>query len=320
MDAQLDPAVADALKKLPLFADTQGKSDALRGVLRAIYEARAHIEPPFVTSVSDEGVTGADGVLRTRVYRPSTGKSPTIVYFHGGGWVAGDLQTHDRVARFLALETDSVVVSVDYRRPPEARFPAAFDDALAVVRYVLAQIDDYGRDQRAVAVAGDSAGGNLAAASAIACRAEGIALAGQLLIYPIADLAGLYADAHENDRYPSRAENAENFFLTLQVMQWFARLYLTDADSAIDWRASPMRAKALNGLAPAVVCTAQFDPLRDEGEAYARALARAGVETKVHHGAGLIHGYFGMAAAVPAAQSEAQRVCADFKSILHRAR
>jgi acetyl esterase len=167
-------------------------------------------------------------------------------------------------------------------------------------------------------VAGDSAGGNLAAAVAIGCRDAGIHLAAQLLVYPITDALGNYADAKENARFPSRAENAEGYFLSRAVMEWFAGHYLADAKHGADWRVSPLRAKSLAGLAPAVVCTAWFDPLRDEGKAYADALAAAGVATKYHQGAGLIHGYFGLGDASETARREAQRARADLKTLLAR--
>jgi acetyl esterase len=167
-------------------------------------------------------------------------------------------------------------------------------------------------------VAGDSAGGNLAATVAIACRDAGITLAAQLLVYPVTDVAGNFADAKENARFPSREENAEGYFLSRAVMQWFAGHYLGDATHGTDWRVSPLRAKSLAGLAPAIVCTAWFDPLRDEGKAYADALAAAGVATKYHPGAGLIHGYFGLGDASETARREAQRARADFKARLER--
>jgi acetyl esterase len=241
-----------------------------------------------------------------------------VVFFHGGGWVAGDLETHDRQARLLAIETGAVVVSVDYRRPPETRFPGAFEDGFAAARGVIARIAEFGGDSTRVGVAGDSAGGNLAAATAIACRDAGIDLAAQLLVYPVTDVAGGFADAKENARFPSRAENAEGYFLTSATMQWFAGHYLGDLGEGADWRVSPLRAKGHAGLAPATVCTAWFDPLRDEGKAYADALRAAGVTTKYHHGAGLIHGYFGLGEASQVARLEAQRARADFKAMLHR--
>jgi acetyl esterase len=318
MHAPLDPALAEVLRVLPVLDVASATPASVRDELRALAASRADIPLPEVSSISNKIIRGAAGNLSARVYRTTTAIAPTVIFFHGGGWVAGDLETHDRQARTLAIETGAVIVSVDYRRPPETRFPGAFEDAFAAVRHVVAQIGDYGGDLRRVGVAGDSAGGNLAAATAIACRDSGIALAGQLLVYPATDLAGLYSDDNENGRYPSRTENAEGYFLSLDIMQWFARNYLAGVTSARDWRASPVRATSLAGVASAVVCTAFFDPLRDEGEAYADALAAAGVETQRHSGPGLIHGYFGIGTASAAAKAEAERVRADFQMLLQR--
>jgi acetyl esterase len=319
MTTPLDPIIADIIPKLPLRDPDTMTPQSARDALRALAAARAAVPPPPVESVSDIEVKGAAGPLAARVYRISDAKSPTVVFFHGGGWVAGDLETHDRQARLLAIETGAVVVSVDYRRPPEIRFPGAFEDAFAATRDVIARIAEFGGDTARVGVAGDSAGGNLAAAVAIACRNAGIDLAAQLLVYPVIDVAGNFADAKENARFPSRAENADGYFLTRSAMQWFAGHYLGDPKQGTDWRVSPLRATNLAGLAPAVVCTAWFDPLRDEGKAYADALRAAGVATTYHHGAGFIHGYFGLGEASQMARLEAQRVRADFKALLDRA-
>ena len=318
MTTPLDPAVARIIPLLPLRDPDTMTPQSARDQLRALAASRAAVPLPRVASTQDAQVRGAAGPLAARVYRVSNENSPTVVFFHGGGWVAGDLETHDRQARLLAIETGAVVVSVDYRRPPETRFPGAFEDGFAAVRDVIARIAEFGGDSARVGVAGDSAGGNLAATVAIACRDAGIGLAAQLLVYPITDALGNYADAKENARFPSRAENAEGYFLSRAVMEWFAGHYLADAKHGADWRVSPLRAKSLAGLAPAVVCTAWFDPLRDEGKAYAEALAAAGVATKYHHGAGLIHGYFGLGDASEAARREAQRARADFKALLER--
>jgi acetyl esterase len=318
MTTPLDPVVAAIIPLLPLRDPTTMTPRSARDALRALAAARAAIRPPPVASATDTQVKGAAGPLAARVYRLSREKSPTAVFFHGGGWVAGDLETHDRQARLLAIETGAVVVSVDYRRPPETRFPGAFEDGFAAVRDVIERIAEFGGDSSRVAVAGDSAGGNLAAAVAIACRDAGIKLAAQLLVYPVTDVAGNYADTRENAHFPSRAENAEGYFLSRAVMEWFAGHYLGDTKQGADWRVSPLRAKSLAGLAPAVVCTAWFDPLRDEGNAYADALAAAGVPTRYHHGAGLIHGYFGLGDASETAKAEAQRARADFKALLER--
>jgi acetyl esterase len=289
-----------------------------RESLRSLAAARAATPPPPVDDVQNIEVKGGAGPLAGRVYRVGSTPSPTVVFFHGGGWVAGDLDTHDRQARFLAIETGAVVISVDYRRPPETRFPGAFEDAFAAARDVFDRIAEFGGDVKRLGVAGDSAGGNLAAVTAIACRDAGIGLAGQFLVYPATDAVGNYADTTENARFPSRTENAEGYFLSRAVMEWFAGHYLADPGHAQDWRVSPLRAKSLAGVAPAVVTTAWFDPLRDEGAAYARALEAAGVPVRHHKGAGLIHGYFSMGEASETARLEAQRARADFKALLAR--
>jgi len=316
MTTPLDPVIEKILPLLPLRDPGTMTPQSAREALSALAAARAAVPPPTVMSVENIGVRGATGGLAARVYRVASSKAPTAVFFHGGGWVAGDLETHDRQARLLAIETGAVVISVDYRRPPEVRFPGAFEDAFSAVRDVVGRIADFGGDDAHVGVAGDSAGGNLAAAVAIACRDAGIKLSAQLLVYPATDLFGNYADANENARFPSRTDNAEGYFLSRAVMEWFAGHYLADAAAGADWRASPLRAKSLAGLAPAVICTAWFDPLRDEGKAYASALQGAGVETKQHHGEGLIHGYFSLGDAAETARTEAQRARADFKALL----
>jgi acetyl esterase len=318
MSTPLDPVIAQIIPMLPLRDPATMTPQSARDALRALAAARAAVPPPPVANVKDITVKGAAGPLAARVYRNGQDKSPTVVFFHGGGWVAGDLETHDRQARLLVIETGAVVVSVDYRRPPETRFPGAFEDAFASVRDIVKRIDEFGGDIKRVGVAGDSAGGNLAATAAIACRDEGIKLAGQLLAYPVTDVAGNYADAKENARFPSRTENAEGYFLSRAVMEWFAGHYLADTNHGADWRVSPLRTQSLTGVAPAIVTTAWFDPLRDEGKAYADALAAAGVATKYHHGAGLIHGYFGLGEASETAKKEAQRARADFKTLLER--
>jgi acetyl esterase len=318
MTTPLDPVIAQIIPLLPLRDPETMTPQSARDALRALAAARAAVPPPPVMSATDAKVKGGAGFLGARVYRVSDQTSPTVVFFHGGGWVAGDLETHDRQARLLAIETGAVVVSVDYRRPPETRFPGAFEDGFVALRDVIARIAEFGGDAARVGVAGDSAGGNLAAAVAIACRDAGIKLAAQLLVYPVTDVAGNYADVGENARFPSRTENAEGYFLSRAVMEWFAGHYLEDSSHGADWRVSPLRAKTLAGLAPAIVCTAWFDPLRDEGDAYAAALQAAGVATRHYRGAGLIHGYFGLGEASEMARREAQRARADFKGLLER--
>ena len=318
MITPLDPVIAQIIPLLPLRDPAVMTPQSARDSLRALADARAAVPPPPVAEVKNIQVKGAAGPLNARVYRNGREKSPTVVFFHGGGWVAGDLETHDRQARLLVIETGAVVISVDYRRPPETRFPGAFEDAFAATKDIVARVAEFGGDAKRIGVAGDSAGGNLAATVAIACRDAGIKLAAQLLVYPVTDVAGNYADSKENARFPSRSENAEGYFLSRAVMEWFSGHYLEDKNHGSDWRVSPLRAKNLAGLAPAIVTTAWFDPLRDEGKAYADALTAAGVATKYYDGPGLIHGYFGLGEASEMARKEAQRARADFKTLLER--
>jgi acetyl esterase len=318
MNAPLDPVIEKIIPLLPLRDPKIMTPESAREALRALAASRAAVPPPPVEHVTDTKVAGGAGPIPARVYRNSHDTSPTVVFFHGGGWVAGDLETHDRQARNLAIETGAVVVSVDYRRPPETRFPGAFDDAFAAVRDVVGRIAAFGGDASRVGIAGDSAGGNLAATSAIAARDAGIKLAGQLLVYPVTDATGNFADENENARFPSRSQNAEGYFLSRAVMEWFCGHYLEDRAHGADWRVSPLRASTLEGVAPAIVTTAWFDPLRDEGAAYAKALAAAGVPVKHHQGPGLIHGYFGLGDACEAARTEAQRARADFRVLLEK--
>ncbi len=212
MIAPLDPVIAEIIPKLPLRDAETMTPQSARDALRALAASRAAVPPPPVASALDAEVKGAAGALAARVYRVSDAKAPTVVFFHGGGWVAGDLETHDRQARLLAIETGAVVVSVDYRRPPETRFPGAFEDAFTAMRDVVARISEFGGDSARVGVAGDSAGGNLAAVVAIACRDAGIKLAAQLLVYPVTDVAGSFADARENARFPLTRRKRRRLF------------------------------------------------------------------------------------------------------------
>ena len=282
----------------------------------ALADSRKDVPLPQPAAIAELQIPSAAGTIPARVYRPQQTPAASLLYFHGGGWVAGDLFTHDRLARTLAIELEAVVISVDYRRPPEAPFPCAFDDCYAATQWAASTIGTLGGDPARLAVGGDSAGGNLAAAVALACHASGPPLAAQLLIYPATDLVGCYGLQAENAKYPSRAENAEGYFLTLAAMRFFARSYLADPQAASDPRASPIRAADLAGLPPAVICTAEFDPLRDEGEAYAKRLQRAGVRVSFYREPGMIHGYFGMGGASAAADGARRRACTEFKRLL----
>ncbi|MPZ34696.1 MAG: alpha/beta hydrolase fold domain-containing protein [Rhodospirillales bacterium] len=317
MKTRVDPDLEKILPLLPLRDAATLTPKRARDELVALAESRKDVPLPELAAVKDITVEGAAGPIAARLYASGKTPAPTIVYFHGGGWVAGDLFTHERQARTLALEADAVVVSVDYRRPPETPFPGAFEDCLAATKWAAANVAALGGDAARIAVAGDSAGGNLAAAVAQACRGNGgPRLAAQLLIYPATDLLGRYGVAAENAKYPSREENADGYFLTGDAMHFFASQYLPQPKDSEDPRASPLRSHTLAGLPRAVICTAEFDPLRDEGEAYADALKRAGVEVAYFREPGMVHGYFGMGAASRAANAARQRATAAFKAML----
>jgi acetyl esterase len=261
-----------------------------------------HVVP--VRSVEEATVPGAEGDLPARVYRPDeTGPLPTVVLFHGGGWVIGDLETHDNMARAIARDSRAVVVSVGYRLAPEAPFPAAVEDALAATRWASEHLDELGGSS-VLAVAGDSAGGNLAAV--VAQEQRGI-LAAQLLIYPSTDTAGEHA---------SRAENGTGYFLETPTMEWFFGHYAGHV-TEIDARLSPLVADDLTGVPAAVVVTGEFDPLRDEGEAYAAALSAAGVRVEARRYDGMIHGFFDMGGLSAAARAAVSETCATFGKVLH---
>ena len=249
---------------------------------------------PDVERVRDLGIPGPNGELRIRLYEPiATGSSvaqggasdadprPALVFFHGGGWVRGSVETHDELCRWLANEVDCTVVSVDYRRAPEHPFPAALRDCEAAVRWVVEHAGSIGVDPDRIAVGGDSAGGNLAAAVSLLARdADGPRLRHQVLVYPVTD------HAFETRSYE---ENAEGYLLTRETMRWYWAQYLrTELDGANPY-VSPLRARTLADLPSATVVTCGFDPLRDEGVAYAERLADHGVDVAHHHYDDTVH-------------------------------
>ncbi len=270
-----------------------------------------------VGSVRELEVDGAAGPLRARHYRPpqtgAAGQEPLLVFLHGGGFVIGDLDTHDEPCRMLCRHAQIQVLSIDYRLAPEHPFPAAVDDALSAFRWAVEHADELGADPGRVAVGGDSAGGNLSAVtSQLAARDGGPAPAFQLLLYPVTDLT----DA----RTESGRLFAEGFFLTESDRQWATRHYFAGDDTdQSDHRASPAFAQDLSGLAPAIVVTAGFDPLRDDGEAYADALRRAGTPVVSYRAPELIHGFINMTT-VPAARDAALRVAGMVRASLQLAR
>jgi len=243
-----------------------------------------------VAEVEDRRIPGPAGEIPVRIYAPERPRG-VLVYFHGGGWVIGSLETHDAPLRALANTAGCTVISVDYRLAPEHRHPAAAEDCYAATRWAAANARALGADPALLAVGGDSAGGNLAAVTALLARARGgPALRFQLLVYPVTD--------HDFERASYR-DNAEGYFLSREDMRWFWNHYVPDAGERDAVTASPLRAADLSGLPPAHVITAEFDPLRDEGEAYAARLREAGVPVSLTRYDGQIHGFFGMAALLP---------------------
>lgn len=289
----------------PIHAGTPEQARALFRASTA--GARSPESVEAVQSVEDVIVPGAEGVLAARIYRPDgVGPAPTVVFFHGGGFVVGDLDTHDNMARTLCRSTRSVVLSVDYRLAPEHPFPAAVDDAWTVVSWAATQLKELGGTDR-IGVAGDSAGANLAVVAALYAESTK-ALAAQFLIYPVIDAECVY---------PSRVENGSGYLLETAGIEWFADHYTPNPSVRSDPKVSPLHATGLSRLPPTVLVTAEFDPLRDEGESFAEALQKSGVHVDLERCAGMTHGFFDMAATAPSVAVHIERTCALFAELLH---
>jgi acetyl esterase len=285
-DAEKVVALITAAGRPPMEALTPAEG-------RLAYAAsRAALVPdaPAVGEVLELAAPGPAGAIPLRLYRatPLTAGNlqPLLIYYHGGGFVLGDLDSHDVLCRSLALNSGATVVSVHYRLAPEAKFPAAAEDAMAVLDWMSANAARIGTDPNRIAVGGDSAGGNLAAVVSIHARDRGLPkLALQLLLYPATDLHG---------EYQSYRRHAQQLPLKRATMDWFLAHYLRGNADKRDWRASPILAESLAGVAPAHIITAGFDLLVDEGRAYADALGRAGVSMKYSCYEGQIHGFMTM--------------------------
>jgi len=237
-------------------------------------------------------IPGPAGPMRARLYRPTPSARAVVLYYHGGGWVIGSIDSHDGLCRELAHRSGSAVLSLDYRLAPEAPFPGAVDDAFAAFLWLSENAGSLGLDAGRIAVAGDSAGGNLAAVVALMARDRGgPAPSAQLLLYPATDMH-LVTESHRTFR---------DHLLTPEAIEWFQVHYLKGAADRDDWRASPLRAPSLEGAAPAYVMTAGFDPLRDEGQAYASALDAAGTPLRQRRFSGQIHGFLTLDKVIPQA-------------------
>lgn len=299
-----DPQVQEYLARraeanaAPLY--TMSVEEARAADLRSIQQAAADPEP--VHEVTERDIPGPGGELRIRVYRPAGAeKMPALVYLFGGGWALGTIDTSDGICRALTNLVGCVTVSVGYRLAPEHRFPAAVLDCHAAVRWVAEHADELGVDASRLAVGGDSAGGNLSAAVALLARDEGgPALVHQLLVYPNTD--------HLSDT-PSALEFSDPLLFNRHSVDWYWRNYLATPQDGANPLASPLRADDLSGLPPATVITAEYDPLRDQGEQYAQRLADSGVPVRQVRFHGMIHGFFAMTGVLDAA-GDAMRLAA----------
>ncbi len=309
LDPQCQAVIEAAASGASVF-DTRDPGEA-----RARYDATTAAfapETPALRDVEDRVVPGPGGGIPVRIYRPETNATvlPILAFFHGGGWVFGNLESHDHVCRALSAEAGCLVVAVDYRLAPEHKFPAALDDCYAVTAWLAANAPELGGDGARLGVGGDSAGGNLAAAGCLAARERGgPAITFQLLIYPATD--------HTADT-DSLARNAIGYLLTRDAIEWCKFQYLRDAEDARDPLASPLLAEDLAGHPPAFEQTAEFDPLLDEGKAYAERLAAAGVACEHLTYAGMVHGFVRMGALIDDANSAIADAAARLREALAR--
>ncbi|MGX7828493.1 alpha/beta hydrolase [Actinokineospora sp. 24-640] len=287
----------------PLYEMTLAEARAAD--LKSIQDGAGAPEP--VAEVTERDIPGPGGALRIRIHRPTTGRLPVLVYFFGGGWTLGTIDTADPIARRLAVAAGCATVSVGYRLAPEHKFPAAVHDCHAAVRWIAEHADELDLDGGRIAVGGDSAGGNLAAAVTLLARDSGPTLAHQLLVYPNTEYG---ADTE------SMRENTDRYLFNRTSVAWYWDNYLACPADGADPLASPLRAADLSGLPPATVLTAEFDPLRDEGERYAERLAAAGVPTALTRYPGMAHGFFAMFGTVDTARQAVADAAARLRAAL----
>jgi len=264
----------------------EGSRAGYRGIAAALGPG------PAIDTVIDQTITGSQGEIPIRIYRDHNSETaPCLVYYHGGGWIIGDLETHDHQCRQLAQSSGITVISVDYRLAPEHPFPSGHIDSLDALRYIARHPQEFSIDPMKIAVGGDSAGGNLAAFVAISAREEDISLVLQILLYPVTD-ARSYTGHADTFSYPSISENAESPLLTLETMRFFAHHTVTGSKiprPADDWRLSPILMENLSNLAPTYIAVCELDPLRDEGIAYAKALEAQGNTVTLTEWADQVH-------------------------------
>ncbi len=306
----LDPQARFVLDQMAAQGGMEMHQLSVADARKAFEALKPPIPPEPIAHVEDRTIPGPAGAIPIRVYRAANvaTPAPAVVYFHGGGWVIGDIESHDNLCRAIANRSQAVVVSVDYRLAPEHRYPAAAEDCYAATRWVAEHGAEIGVDGARIAVAGDSAGGNLAAAVALMARdRSGPALRHQVLIYPVTDA---------NFDTPSYRENATGYLLSREGMEWFWAHYVPNEAQRKEAYASPLRAEKLTLLPPATVITAEYDPLRDEGEAYAARLRDAGVATVATRYDGQIHGFVSLFEIFDAGKKANEQIAATLRAAL----
>jgi acetyl esterase len=302
------------------LAEFAGSDSFTGGMPPAEARAHARLEAEIIAArpqipmarVEELMLPGPAGPVAARLYVPHAAEAPAplLVYYHGGGWVIGDLDTHDVVCRQIASLAQAVVIAVDYRLAPEHRFPAAADDAWSATTWIASHATELGLDPTRIAVGGDSAGGGLAALVSILARdSRKLRLALQVLVYPVLDLR---AQSESYSKY------AEGYLLTRAAMRWYIAQYAPTPDSITDWRASPLLAPWVHGVAPAVIIAAELDPLFDEGEAYARRLQGARVPVQHHRIDGMVHGFLTMGGKVDAANRAVESIATALRGAFTR--
>ena len=305
----LDPQAGAVIRYLAELAHPSLEKVPASEARRLYRETRAALRPPApaLPVVGDLNAEGTAGSIPLRLYRPSNGVLPALIYFHGGGWVLGDLDTHDAVCRLIAAQAGVVVIAVDYRLAPEHPFPAAVDDCYDATAWISGNAVALGVDNTRLAVGGDSAGGGLATVVTLMARSGGPSLKYQVLVYPVTDLR---AQTESYSKY------ADGYLLTRNMMHWFIAQYATTEDDVRDWRASPLLAPSVDGVPPALVMTAGLDPLRDEGEAYARRLEEAGVAVDYMCLGGMVHGFLTMGGKIDTANRAVSHIASALRQRL----
>lgn len=305
----LDPAVRKFLEMMKSFNIPRFSDIGIDGVRKLMENSALPFEDIDIKGTEDLKIDTGKHAIRSRMYIPETTSDGLILFFHGGGFVFGNIEGYDSICRRAALDSGCKVISVDYSLAPEHKFPSALDDAYASYLWVLDHSKRLGINSRRIAIAGDSAGGNLSATTSLMIRDRGKLLPKlQVLIYPT--LGNDYASE-------SMREFSEDYFLTMDQIKWFGNMYLNGPEDTLNPYFSPFNSKSLEGLPEAIIITAEYDPLRDQGETYASRLNSEGVRITAIRGLGMIHGFLSVAAMVPAAHSLSRMIWSIVGKRLH---